>query len=473
MRSELAVGTQAGYLWLVVAAAAPFLLFPNISPPLTLIALLVIAAFHARRWIRGGSLALNTPLGLPLVVLAVMALIGFVVSPSADARPKVFGILLGMLVFRAVLDYCRVRVHEWRCLIVYLSVGAAFVTAGLLTMSEPVIKWKVTGAITAALPGILFRPTGAEFGVNPNALGVTTLFFVPVLVVTTIALRSTPLKVLVSQRTSVVGARGSVYGLARMLSVGALLAFASVLVLTQSRAALIGAAAATFLVLLMSGDRVSRFLSVGMLAVVVGSGLFIDARGGWPSVLADSRSALPDSFGGVERRNPIPLTTRAAIWGRALRSVKDTPVVGLGLSGFREAVKSPYPGYMAVSDYAGVAHAHNTFLQVALDVGLPGLVAYVAIFMLASLMCWQIQQRGSPVDSALALGLWGSLAAVHIFGLFDAVALGAKVGLFMWWSLGLIAAVHRRVVVLAATRPVGTAWLPATQAAEGAIGSEG
>lgn len=254
MRPELAVGTQAGYLWLVVAAAAPFLLFPIASPPLTLIALLVIAAFHAWRWIRGGSLALNTPLGLPLVVLAVMALIGFVVSPSADARPKVFGILLGMLVFRAVLDYCRVRVHEWRCLIVYLSVGAAFVTAGLLTMSDPVIKWQVTEAITAAIPGIPFRLTGAEMGVNPNALGATTLFFIPVLVVATIALRSTPLKVLVSQSTSVVGAKGSVYGLAGMLSVGALLAFASVLALTQSRAALIGAVAATFLVLLMSGD---------------------------------------------------------------------------------------------------------------------------------------------------------------------------------------------------------------------------
>ena len=240
-------------------------------------------------------------------------------------------------------------------------------TAGLLTMSEPVIKWKVTEAITAALPGILFRPTGAEFGVNPNALGVTTLFFIPVLVVATIALRSTPLKVLVSQRTSVVGAKGSVYGLASILSVGALLAFASVLVLTQSRTALIVAAAATFLVLLMSGESGGPISQCWDARGRRGSGLFIDARCGGPSVLADSRSALADSFV-VSNGATLSLSLRAPIWAARYEVSKMPPVVGLGLSGFREAVKSPYPGYMAVSGYAGVPNAHNTFLQTALDV---------------------------------------------------------------------------------------------------------
>jgi hypothetical protein len=61
-------------------------------------------------------------------------------------------------------------------------------------------------------------------------------------------------------------------------------------------------------------------------------------------------------------------------------------------------------------------------------------------------MAWQVYRTAARSEGILALGLWGNLVAVHLFGLTDAVVLGAKVGLLLWLSIGLIAALHRRTV---------------------------
>jgi hypothetical protein len=44
----------------------------------------------------------------------------------------------------------------------------------------------------------------------------------------------------------------------------------------------------------------------------------------------------------------------------------------------------------------------------------------------------------------LALGLGGGLLAHLLYGLTDAVALGAKPGVLFWMLLGLIAGLHRQ-----------------------------
>jgi hypothetical protein len=45
---------------------------------------------------------------------------------------------------------------------------------------------------------------------------------------------------------------------------------------------------------------------------------------------------------------------------------------------------------------------------------------------------------------SVSLGLLAGLAAFHIFGLADAIALGAKPALVFWFVLGLLAAMNKR-----------------------------
>jgi putative inorganic carbon (HCO3(-)) transporter len=52
-----------------------------------------------------------------------------------------------------------------------------------------------------------------------------------------------------------------------------------------------------------------------------------------------------------------------------------------------------YPFFTVPPD-TDIAHAHNIFLQTALDLGIPGLVAYLALLGSALVVCWQVAVKG-------------------------------------------------------------------------------
>ena len=93
-----------------------------------------------------------------------------------------------------------------------------------------------------------------------------------------------------------------------------------------------------------------------------------------------------------------------------------------------------------------VTHAHNELLQVAVDLGIPGLVGYVALLTTFALTAWRAYHA---LDDrwlrALIVGLACGMLAHQVFGLTDAFLLGTKPGVVMWVFMGLIAAlyVHR------------------------------
>jgi putative inorganic carbon (HCO3(-)) transporter len=90
-----------------------------------------------------------------------------------------------------------------------------------------------------------------------------------------------------------------------------------------------------------------------------------------------------------------------------------------------------------------MGHAHNIFLQIALDSGLPGLVAYIALLLVAFGMALVTVRRWVPIRPII-VGLCSSLLALHIYGLTDALALGSKTGVIFWLSLGLITAAYQQ-----------------------------
>jgi hypothetical protein len=93
-----------------------------------------------------------------------------------------------------------------------------------------------------------------------------------------------------------------------------------------------------------------------------------------------------------------------------------------------------------------VTHAHNELLQVAVDLGIPGLVGYVALLTTFALTAWRAYHAlNDRWLRALIVGLACGMLAHQVFGLTDAFLLGTKPGVVMWVFMGLIAAlyVHR------------------------------
>jgi hypothetical protein len=109
----------------------------------------------------------------------------------------------------------------------------------------------------------------------------------------------------------------------------------------------------------------------------------------------------------------------------------------LWLGTFRKTGRLLYP--LSISPDYDFAHAHNEFLQAGLDPGVPGLATLLAIYIGLCGMLWSLwSNTHDPGTRYFALGLAGCLLAHAIYGLTDAIALGAKLGVMFWILLGLV-----------------------------------
>jgi putative inorganic carbon (HCO3(-)) transporter len=135
--------------------------------------------------------------------------------------------------------------------------------------------------------------------------------------------------------------------------------------------------------------------------------------------------------------------TRIELWSMALAVIRDAPLTGVGMNGFRRIGPERYPTLL-LPPGADAVHAHNNLLQAALDLGLPGLAAYVATWAIAGWLLVTVYRRSSDaVYRALAGGLTAGLIAHFTFGIGDAIPLGAKVGVLFWLTLALVEGLYQ------------------------------
>jgi putative inorganic carbon (HCO3(-)) transporter len=126
---------------------------------------------------------------------------------------------------------------------------------------------------------------------------------------------------------------------------------------------------------------------------------------------------------------------RVEVWHWGWVGVQDFPLTGMGLGTFRAVARRLYPVDVAL--HIDLGHAHNIFLQTALDLGLLGLGAYGWVLVNAGILTLK-KATTQPTHRYLWLGLLASFIALHTFGMADALALGSKPGILFWWALGLI-----------------------------------
>jgi putative inorganic carbon (HCO3(-)) transporter len=146
----------------------------------------------------------------------------------------------------------------------------------------------------------------------------------------------------------------------------------------------------------------------------------------------------------IERALPPPdskdvltLDGRLPIWEAAIRMIGRAPLSGAGLGGFQtvSALDAAYVSADGLPDSSQRAeHAHNLFLQVASDLGLVGLAAFVALYGLSLRAAYRAWRDGG---GALAMGLLGGLSAAALHGLVDATQWGSKPAFLLWLFIGL------------------------------------
>ena len=142
-------------------------------------------------------------------------------------------------------------------------------------------------------------------------------------------------------------------------------------------------------------------------------------------------------------RNIASVGDRLDLWYRAIMIIRDFPFSGVGMGSFGKVVELFYP-YRSVGADPTI-HTHNLALQVGVDLGLPGLVGWLAVILVLGVSSYNIYRYGRTRSVLLlagyGAGYLGSLVAYLIHGMVDAVTWGViRPAPLVWVIWGGIAA---------------------------------
>lgn len=383
-------------------------------------AILVIPLYWSLNWLTRGRLLEVTALNPLICLLLLMVVVSlFSTFDLQFSLNKVSGVLLGAFVFWGLNQFIQ---SERR---LRLSIAGFF--AGGIVLSIVAIlgtawwaKFPIMSRIVAFFPTRLRGLPGAEEGFNPNAVGGAIVLVLP-LVVALIMFQVRQRRDGESQPT-----------ISIIVLTFVLIVIGGILLLSQSRGAWMAFVGAAILLMVQNGGRLRLAAIYASAAVLLAALYFIlwrDFSGGLGA--------------GLMVGGETTLSARVEIWTRAIYGIQDFPFTGMGMNGFRKVIHVLYPLFV-LAPGTDIAHAHNQFLQVALDLGIPGLVAYSALLAATIVMGVRIWMRsGIGWVRAAAQGLVSGILAQQVFGITDAIALGSKVGIFWWIALGLIAGMYR------------------------------
>jgi len=407
-------------LWLYLFLAPP-LLFPTFAPPWTaLAALVILLTFILRRFVTGHFIP-RTSLDWPIVGLLFMAPIGAWASVDIMlSLPRMTVLLLSAGLFYATVDAVRARPARLNVIMWGLAlVGGAVALVGLFGADWFTYKLPGLGSIYDQLPRLIEGIPNSELGgIHPNELAGTLVFLLPVAIT---ALLANP--------SLTIGAHTISPRLTRLLAGVIAFVMSVVLFLSQSRIGLT-VFSVTMLILLAARSRRPWWM-LGAGAVLVGVGVVVIKPERLIGALLNSN--LESSW-----------QSRIEVWRNALQTVQDFPATGIGLGAFARVSPLRYP-YLLWPPGMNFGHAHNVFLQVGVDLGLIGLIsALMAAVVLVRMVFKGVHLQAIEKRREIWVGASVGLLAYVLFGLTDAVALGAKPSPLVWVLAALSVAVIQR-----------------------------
>lgn len=158
---------------------------------------------------------------------------------------------------------------------------------------------------------------------------------------------------------------------------------------------------------------VSRVGAVAVLVVSVGFGLLW--VGADPVIRRMEKGELSLKERGADPRNETFFQSRGWIWRDSAAMIRANWATGVGLGAFQTA----YPIYSRNDGTIFVSQAHNDYLQILADAGLPGaLLALWFIFMIIRDTSRAIRHR-DPAIAGMAIGCAGGAGALLVHSLFD------------------------------------------------------
>ncbi|MCO5193962.1 MAG: O-antigen ligase family protein [Anaerolineae bacterium] len=388
-------------LWIVLGGVALSVAEPRFTP----VAVLLAALFWPLRWLATRKLWHGTPADWALVPVALAIPVSLWASADHTITiPVAWQLALGLLALYAVVHWSSTasRVHVVVILLALAGLGLALLT--------PLAVTDRTALLSIALRPLPALPVLIADGVNANIMaGVLVLLF--------------PLPVAL-----LLFAFSSLAWWERLLLLLVTGAVGGMVVLLTSRGALLALGVVMVVLIALRWQRLRWIVPlalVGGVAVIVAVG---------PTTILNQLAVGGDISS---------LSGRLEIWSRALYMLEDFPITGIGMGMFGTVADILYPFFLAPP--GSIPHAHNLVLQVGVDLGLPGLIGWLATLFIVIAVTWRLYQFGRKSNDAIQAGIGAGLLlsqlAMLTHGLLDAPVWASRTADMAWlvWGVALAA----------------------------------
>jgi len=138
--------------------------------------------------------------------------------------------------------------------------------------------------------------------------------------------------------------------------------------------------------------------------------------------------------------------SRKELWSRALYMIQDFAFTGIGTGTFGKVAPVLYPFFINSPDKEAL-HAHSLYLQVAVDFGMPGLVAFIGLFSASFFLGWRayriLASSGNQLGSTLCAGYLCGLLAWGFHGFFDSPLWLVKLSPLPFFYMGMLCSLYQ------------------------------
>lgn len=357
--------------------------------------------------------------GVPLVILALSRLPRWQIREALRTGPGRGVLFIGLMMILSVPlsiwpgnSFGYIKSTGLISYIMFVAAASVLVDrAAALTILRTVIAAVALDATRMLLPGAPVYMEGgvprALFGYTYDPNDTAALFLV-----------SVPLALYLGNRR---GARWWLwYGAALLMVVG--------LVRTGSRGGLIGLIAMVAALIVLATPRQRTRLISAALAASVAFGALVSSND-------ELRTRFASTFDSSETDyNYTAANGRLELWKRGIHYMVTHPVTGVGIANFPTAellIGSEIKREQGIYS-RHMFTAHNSLVQIGAELGIPGLLAYIAVVFTAFVGLWRIRRdavaiaraglNGANDVGALAAAVMTSLTGAFVGGLFLSLA---------------------------------------------------
>lgn len=391
-------------IWIISLLVVIGVIFLRLLP----FVLVVMALFWIVRWLAFGRPSVRTPGDLAVGALLLMLPITLWATALPDiTRPQVYQVLAGMALYYAIINWTssKRRLH-------LLVIGMTLTGLGLAMIAPISVKWFGSAKLTF-IPSSFYDyfPTLVPDPIHPNVMAGALVILIPLLL------------------GQLSFSWGDLPWHEKAIVSVSLCFIVSIMILTKSRGGYMGAVGGLGMVLMLRWPRTA----LGFALVII-AGLEFWIHQFDLNVVLEALSAT-GSLNNVDGR--------LEVWSRALYMIQDFPLTGIGMGTFKDVANLLYPFFL---NGPNIPHAHNIILQVAVDLGVPGLIAWLSLWMLVLFVSWRVYQAGRKQSdlwlAGLGAGVIGSQSALLVHGMVDAVTWSARPAIIVWAVWGLAMAAH-------------------------------